>query len=82
MSAGAIVIIFDDFFNGCDANLSGSASVGRVVRGSICDSEALASAMKGAEVVFHLAAMGSVPRSLEVPDRYQEVNVTGSLRVL
>jgi UDP-glucose 4-epimerase len=38
--------------------------------------------MDGAEVVFHLAAMGSVPRSLEIPAQYEEVNVGGTLRVL
>jgi nucleoside-diphosphate-sugar epimerase len=38
--------------------------------------------MEGVEFVFHLAAMGSVPRSLEMPERYTEVNVTGTMRVL
>jgi nucleoside-diphosphate-sugar epimerase len=38
--------------------------------------------MEGVEFVFHLAAMGSVPRSIEMPERYEEVNVTGTMRVL
>jgi UDP-glucose 4-epimerase len=79
---GASVAVIDDFSNGRDANLSGAGSAARVVRGSICDDAALSEAMNGAEVVFHLAAMGSVPRSLEMPARYEEVNVGGTLRVL
>ena len=80
--AGARVTILDDFSNGLESNLSGPAGSARLLRGSICDTEALRSAMDGAQVVFHLAAIGSVPRSLEMPERYEEVNVSGTLRVL
>lgn len=79
---GAVVTVLDDFSNGLEANLIGPASAARLVRGSICDPSALALAIEGAEVVFHLAAIGSVPRSLEMPERYSEVNVTGTMRVL
>jgi UDP-glucose 4-epimerase len=82
VALGARVTVLDDFSNGRDSNLSGAAGDGRVVRGSICDEAALSSAMEGVEVVFHLAAMGSVPRSLEMPARYEEVNVGGTLKVL
>jgi nucleoside-diphosphate-sugar epimerase len=51
------------------------------VHGSILDPSALAEAMRGAEIVFHLAAMGSVPRSIKEPQRCMAVNLTGSLRV-
>jgi UDP-glucose 4-epimerase len=79
---GAIVTVLDDFSNGLESNLIGPASAARLVRGSICDPSALALAIEGAEVVFHLAAIGSVPRSLETPERYEEVNVTDTMRVL
>lgn len=79
---GAEVTILDDFSNGLESNLVGLASTARLLRGSICDSNALAIATEGVEFVFHLAAMGSVPRSLEMPERYEEVNVTGTMRVL
>ncbi len=82
VASGAHVTILDDFSNGREANLSGPAGSARIVRGSICDREAVAQAIEGAEVVFHLAAMGSVPRSLEMPERYQQVNVGGTLQVL
>jgi UDP-glucose 4-epimerase len=79
---GARVTILDDFSNGRESNLSGPAAEARLVRGSICDRDALASAIDGVEVVFHLAAMGSVPRSLEMPNEYERVNVQGTLQVL
>ena len=82
VESGAHVTILDDFSNGRESNLVGPARAARIVRGSICDPSAVALAMEGADVVFHLAAMGSVPRSLEMPERYQEVNVAGTLQVL
>jgi nucleoside-diphosphate-sugar epimerase len=67
VSSGAHVTILDDFSNGRESNLGGPAGSVRTVRGSICDPDAVAMSMEGAEVVFHPAAMGSVPRSLEMP---------------
>ena len=80
--AGARVTVLDDFSNGLEANLSGAARAAAVVRGSITDDAALDRALAGAEVVFHQAAMGSVPRSVEIPAEYHETNVTGTLRLL
>jgi nucleoside-diphosphate-sugar epimerase len=51
------------------------------VHGSILEPEALEDAMRGADLVFHLAAMGSVPRSIKEPERCFDVNLTGTLRV-
>jgi UDP-glucose 4-epimerase len=51
------------------------------VRGDIRDKEVVARAVKGAEVVFHQAALGSVPRSVEDPVTTHEVNVTGTLNL-
>lgn len=79
---GARVCVIDDLSNGFEANLAAVASRVRFVRGSILDTAALGEAVKGAEFIFHLAALGSVPRSVEVPVEYHEVNATGTLRVL
>jgi len=68
----------------------------RFVHGSILDDDALAAAIcdgAGArydgdqpkapcKTIFHLAALGSVPRSVEEPQRTWSVNATGTLRVL
>jgi UDP-glucose 4-epimerase len=82
VASGARVTILDDLSDGREENLAGTASAARLVRGSVCDDAAVEAATEGAEIVFHLAAMGSVPRSLEMPARYEEVNVNGTLRVL
>jgi nucleoside-diphosphate-sugar epimerase len=48
---------------------------------SILEPNALAEASRDCDVVFHLAAMNSVPRSLEDPERCMAVNTMGTLRV-
>jgi len=47
----------------------------------IRDAEALEAPMKGAEIVFHLAAIPSVPRSIEDPVPSHEVNIDGTFNV-
>lgn len=54
----------------------------RFVHGSILEPGALAEATEGANIVFHLAAMASVQRSIDDPQRAWDVNTTGTLRVL
>lgn len=54
----------------------------RFIQGSILDDDAVRDAVRGSAVVFHLAAIGSVPRSIEDPERTWQVNATGTLRVL
>lgn len=77
---GADVAVLDDFSNGLETNLEGVPA--QVLRGSILEPDALAEATAGAEVIFHQAALASVPRSLEEPERYERVNVLGTMRVL
>lgn len=79
---GSHVAVIDDFSNGRDENLAPIRDRIRLVRGSILDPEALCSACAGAEVIFHQAALCSVPRSVEQPMEYHQVNATGTLRVL
>jgi UDP-glucose 4-epimerase len=76
---GAAVTVLDDLSEGTTDYLPASA---RFVRGSLLDPTALAEAMVDAEVVFHLAALVSVPRSVEKPTEYHTVNATGTLNVL
>lgn len=54
----------------------------RVVAGDICDRECVRSAMDGAEVVFHLAALIGIPYSYVAPASYVATNVAGTLNVL
>ncbi|MFM7798160.1 MAG: NAD-dependent epimerase/dehydratase family protein [Planctomycetota bacterium] len=79
---GARVALLDDLSNGLRSNLSGPAGRAAFVQGSILDPAALDRAIAGADTVFHLAALGSVPRSIEEPALFQRVNVEGTLAVL
>jgi UDP-glucose 4-epimerase len=58
------------------------ASAVELVTADIRDAVAVTRAMEGIEVVFHEAALGSVPRSVENPAESDEVNVHGTVVVL
>lgn len=79
---GAKVSLLDDLSNGQESNIVGAARSARFERGSILDAAALDRAVAGADTVFHLAALGSVPRSIAEPALFQQVNVEGTLAVL
>jgi nucleoside-diphosphate-sugar epimerase len=77
---GSRVTVIDDLSGGGDpAALPPGA---RFVRGSILDKPLLAECVNGCQFVFHQAALGSVPRSVEQPQLYFDANVTGTLNVL
>jgi nucleoside-diphosphate-sugar epimerase len=86
VSLGASVGVIDDLSNSTPEHVAGLAELEpervSLVHASILDPSGLAAAVEGAGVVFHLAAMGSVPRSIEDPGRAWLVNATGTLRVL
>lgn len=83
---GADITVIDDLSNSDLSHLSEliEAEPDRVrfVHGSILDEQALTDAVDDAQTVFHLAALGSVPRSVEDPERFAAVNITGTQRVL
>ncbi|MCT1516953.1 NAD-dependent epimerase/dehydratase family protein [Dietzia cercidiphylli] len=74
------VIVFDDFSTGYTENTAAHGM--DVVRGTILDSDALHKVMEGADSCVHLAALGSVPRSIADPFSTHEVNARGTLNVL
>src|SRR5215510_16425699 len=79
---GHRVRVLDDFSAGKEENLTPFKNDIEVIRGDIRDKEIVDSAMRGIEVVFHEAALGSVPRSVADPLTTHEVNITGTLNVL
>jgi UDP-glucose 4-epimerase len=79
---GAAVNVIDDLCNGSLENLRGVKDRITFVLGSILDAGALNAAVDGCEIVFHQAALGSVPRSVEEPARFVQVNAMGTLSVL
>lgn len=86
LSLGATINVLDDLSNSTLEHLSGLIELEpdrvRFFHGSILDDEALEEACEGCSTMFHLAALGSVPLSVEQPQRAWSVNATGTLRVL
>ncbi|MFI5915949.1 NAD-dependent epimerase/dehydratase family protein [Dactylosporangium sp. NPDC051541] len=80
LERGAEVVVFDDLSTGREANL-GNLPVD-LRRGCVTDAGAVKTAAAGADAVVHLAAVASVPLSLQMPARTHDVNVTGTLHVL
>ncbi|MBI4456993.1 MAG: SDR family oxidoreductase [Acidobacteria bacterium] len=81
---GEEVVVVDDFSTGKVANLSRFRDHPRlrIERTTILDSDALAKIFKGADFVFHQAAIPSVQKSLEFPVETNQVNIGGTLSVL
>jgi UDP-glucose 4-epimerase len=82
VAEGWRVRVLDDFSSGREANLAEVADVVELIRGDVRDEAALARAAAGAEVVFHQAAVASVPRSVAEPLRTNSINLDGTLQVL
>jgi len=76
------VVVLDDLSAGSLDNIAPVADQVRFVQGSICDPAAVADAVAGCDYVLHQAALTSVPRSVEAPAEYYEVNAMGTLQVL
>ena len=82
---GARVRVLDNFSTGARTNLGFAPRFrGRleVLRGDIRNLSVVLRAARGARVIFHQAAMRSVPRSVKDPLGANENNVTGTLHVL
>lgn len=77
---GADVVVLDNLVGGDLKNIEPFQP--QVIQGSILDDAKLAEAANGATYVFHLAALGSVPHSVEKPLEYHEVDATGTVHVL
>jgi len=81
---GYRVRVLDNFSSGRREHLAFAMGNSRleVVEGDLRDARATADAARGVEVIFHQAAMRSVPRSVDDPLGANENNVTGTLNVL
>jgi nucleoside-diphosphate-sugar epimerase len=82
VAEGCRVTVLDDLSSGRESNLVPVAGRITFMRGSICDREFVMQAAAGCEVVFHLAAVVSVPKTVDDPLGSAAVNETGSLNVL
>src|SRR4051812_18526304 len=67
LAQGRTVRVLDNFSTGRPENLLGVRERVEVREGDITDPEEVRAAMRGVEVVFHQAALASVPRSVADP---------------
>jgi UDP-glucose 4-epimerase len=81
LGAGHDVRILDSFATGRRENIAHLADV-ELIEGDVQSYERAHTATVGCEVVFHEAALPSVPRSVQDPLMTNVVNVTGTLNVL
>jgi UDP-glucose 4-epimerase len=77
---GFEVTVVDDLSTGLISNVATQDCNFRQT--SVTDYEKLNEAIRDCETIFHLAARGSVPRSIKNPVATHDVNATGTLNVL
>ncbi|MGH7830793.1 MAG: SDR family oxidoreductase [Candidatus Binatia bacterium] len=82
VAGGRKVRVIDDFITGRRENLNGLLEKIELVQGDILDLDLVKKAVEGVEVVFHQAALRSVPLSVDNPLATNEVNTQGTLNVL
>lgn len=81
---GYNVRCLDDLSTGKKSNMDGfiAESNFSFIEGDIRDLGTCLAATDGVDYVLHQAAWGSVPRSIEMPLYYEEVNIRGTLNML
>jgi nucleoside-diphosphate-sugar epimerase len=79
---GHDVRALDNFSTGHRSNLQPFADDVEIVEGDLQSYERAHKAVRGCELVFHQAALPSVPRSIQDPLTSSGVNITGTLNIL
>lgn len=79
---GKTVRVLDDLSTGLASNLSHHQGKVELIEGSILDETAVSQAVEGVEVIYHLAALASVARSVENPLVSHAACATGTVMVL
>jgi nucleoside-diphosphate-sugar epimerase len=82
LEAGGQVAVIDNLLTGHIRNLAEVRDRIEVHVLDIRDGAAIAPVIAGADAVFHLAAIPSVPRSIDEPRPSHEVNINGTFEVL
>jgi nucleoside-diphosphate-sugar epimerase len=82
LQEGHHVRVLDNLSNGTTGNLAEVLGEIEFIQGDIADSSICETACTSMEVVFHLGALGSVPRSLADPLSSHKANATGTLNLL
>src|SRR5438067_4330825 len=82
LDQGESVRVLDNLATGRETNLAALQERAQLIRGDLRNLEAVRAAVEGVEVVFHQAALASVPRSIADPVTSLEINVNGTQNVL
>jgi len=82
VALGHSVRVVDNLSTGDEANLAAVAGEIDFLLGDLCDPDVCARAVAGIDVVFHVAALPSVPRSLKDPWASHDANVNATVRLL
>ena len=82
LDVGESVRIFDNLATGRESNLAALKGRAQFIQGDLRDLASVRVAMQGVEVVFHQAALASVPRSIADPIGSLETNINGTQNVL
>jgi nucleoside-diphosphate-sugar epimerase len=76
------VVVIDNLLSGHESNLEEVRESVDFQRADICNYDEIAPLIRGASVVFHEAAIPSVPRSIVDPVPSHDVNINGTFNVL
>lgn len=82
VAQGASVRVIDDLSTGYRRNLDDIASKVDFIEASLLDEKALRRALSDVEIVFHEAAIPSVPRSVERPLETHQATANGTFELL
>jgi UDP-glucose 4-epimerase len=82
LAQGHVVRVLDDLSTGNLANLAAVKDRVQLLRGSVTAADLVRQAVTGCEVVYHLAALPSVAKSVERPLESHAICATGTLTVL
>jgi nucleoside-diphosphate-sugar epimerase len=82
INQGSEVTIIDNLVTGFRENLDEISGEFEFIEGDINDTRALEKALEGVEVVFHQAALPSVPRSVDNPAETHEACLDGTFNLL
>jgi nucleoside-diphosphate-sugar epimerase len=78
---GGSVAVIDNLLTGAEHNLAEVRDKIEFHRADIRDAESIAPLIRGADTVYHMAAIPSVPRSIDEPEPSHEVNINGTFNV-
>ena len=82
IQSGARVRVLDDLSTGHRENIDEIGSKADFIEGSVADEKLLSKALDGVELIFHEAAIPSVPRSVQAPRESHIASVDGTFSLL